>query len=160
MAEVLSITAIASFVLAGFFLIFAIFFWIKFKIPNIIGDLTGLTAKASIAKMRESNEKSGAKSFKPSTVNSKRGKLTETATGFNKTEEATEKLDTNVKQPETGILSDNRADYEPYISETDILEGGTELLVEDETNNSIKHSKVSNVKIIDEITFIHTDEVI
>lgn len=154
MAEVLSIISIVSFVLAGVFLILAVFFWIKFGIPKIIGDLTGRTAKASIAKMRENNEKTGVKSFKPSAGNIERGKLTETASGFN--EEATEKLDLSSVQPETGILSDNKAD----ASETDLLDAGTELLNEKEPKTLTEHTDSSNIKIVDEITFIHTDEVI
>lgn len=158
MAEVLSIISIVSFVLAGVFLILAVFFWIKFGIPKIIGDLTGRTAKASIAKMRENNEKTGVKSFKPSAGNIERGKLTETASGFN--EEATEKLDSSSIQPETGILSDNKAEAEADAPETDLLDAGTALLDEKEPITPIVHTNSSNIKIKDEITFIHTDEVI
>lgn len=156
MAEVLSIISIVSFVLAGVFLILAVLFWIKFGIPKIIGDLTGRTAKASIAKMRVNNEKTGVKSFKPSSENIKRNKLTETASGFNKTEEATEKLDLSSTQPETEILSDNKAD----VLETDMLNMETSLLNENKTENPIAHTNSVNIEIIDELTFIHTDEVI
>ena len=57
MAEILSIISTSSFVLAALFLALAIFFWFKFGIPAIIGDLSGRTAKKSIAQMRENNEK-------------------------------------------------------------------------------------------------------
>lgn len=160
MAEVLSIISVVSFVLAGVFLMLVVFCWIKFGIPKIIGDLTGRTAKDSIAKMRENNEKTGVKSFKPSAGNVERGKLTETASGFNNIEETTEKLDLNSTQPETGILSDNKADAEADFPETDILDVGTELLNDKETENPIVHRNNLDIKITDEITFIHTDEVI
>ena len=62
LSETLSTVTIVSYVLAGVFLAFAVFSFIIFKIPNVIGDLSGRNAKKSIAQMRENNEKSGKKS--------------------------------------------------------------------------------------------------
>lgn len=76
MDEILSTISIISFVLSGVCLILAILFFVKFKIPAVIGDLSGRTAKKSIARMRESNEKSGAKAFRSSRENENRGKIT------------------------------------------------------------------------------------
>lgn len=38
---------------------------VLFKIPIVIGDLSGRTAKKSIERMRLNNEKTGNKSYKP-----------------------------------------------------------------------------------------------
>lgn len=160
MAEILSTISIASFVLAGVFFILSILLWFKFKIPKIIGDLTGRTAKASIAKMRESNEKSGAKFYKPSSDNSERGKLTETASGFNESKIETAKLDINDNQFETGILLENKADKGKSSPDTDILDDGTALLNSNETSKQAKAKERMNITILDEIVIIHTDEVI
>lgn len=77
MAEILSNIASVSYVLAVVFLIAAVVFWFWFGIPGIIGDLSGRTARKSIAKIREKNEKSGKKTYRPSAVNRNRGKLTQ-----------------------------------------------------------------------------------
>lgn len=78
MAETLSILSVVFFVLAGVFFALAVFLWFFFKIPGVIGDLNGRTARKSIAKMRENNEKSGKKTYRSSPTNLQRGKLTDT----------------------------------------------------------------------------------
>lgn len=183
MARILSIVSTVSFVLAGVFLVIAILFWIKFGILNIIGDLSGRTAKKSIAKMRENNEKIGKKSFKPSFVNLGRGKLTDTMKGSEKLNKSA--LKEYEYKPETGTLSENKFNG-LYGSMTDILEDNnvTGLLSENETkildndttdlldNNTTvllnkeieKHlekvTSSTDFKIIDEIILVHTDEFI
>lgn len=76
MAEILHTLSIISFVLAVLFVVIAIIFWFVFKIPNVIGDLSGHNARKSIAQMRQNNEKTGDKSYKASKKNLDRGKLT------------------------------------------------------------------------------------
>ena len=56
MAELLMKISWALFALSAAALICAVVFWVKFKIPKIIGDLTGRNAKKEIAKMRSENE--------------------------------------------------------------------------------------------------------
>ena len=54
MAETLSMLSIISFIVAGVALAVAIFLWIFFKIPRVIGDLSGRNARKSIASVRAS----------------------------------------------------------------------------------------------------------
>ena len=70
---------------SGVCFILAVFIWFKFDILAVIGDLSGSTAKKSIARMRENNEKSGVKSYRSSATNVQRGKLTDTMNMSNKT---------------------------------------------------------------------------
>ncbi|MDR1563598.1 MAG: hypothetical protein LBS74_01395 [Oscillospiraceae bacterium] len=70
----LSATAFLVFIVL---LVFSILFFIRYKIPKVVGDLSGRTAKKSIEQMRLRNEQSGNKSFRPSAVNSDRVPLTE-----------------------------------------------------------------------------------
>lgn len=56
-SEVFEMISMIAFVLAGILFVFSIFWWFKFDIWGIIGDLSGRTAKKSIARMREDNEK-------------------------------------------------------------------------------------------------------
>lgn len=164
MAETLQLLSIISFAVAAVCLVLAIFLWFFFKIPDVIGDLSGRTARKSIARMRAANEKSGSKSYKESKANAERGKLTGTMPGIQK--KKTDGLDDN--KPETGLLSDNKAEgLEP--ESTGILESkATGLLVDDEATAPLatpahKHPACAGGKkleMIEEVMFIHTDEVI
>lgn len=137
MADTLSTLAIIAFVLAGLCLVAAVFLWFYFKIPRVIGDLNGKTARKSIAKMREDNENSGQKSYRPSPTNLERGRLTDTVHPNRVTsgrmsvtappqannaalstdgESVTEKI-------ETGVLGENQAT--PTVDTTAALGGVT-----------------------------------
>lgn len=56
MAETLSMLSIISFIIAGIAFVAVVFLWILFKIPRIIGDLSGRNARKTVAKVRSSNE--------------------------------------------------------------------------------------------------------
>lgn len=115
-SEILSTISLVSFVIAGLSLLLAIFFWIRFNIPAVIGDLSGRTARKSIEKMRVNNEKTGNKSYKPSKTNLGRGQLTDTMPESDKlTEKLKQKFAASEEQPETGLLDENKADF--YDSE-------------------------------------------
>ena len=101
MAETLSMISIIAFVLAGICLVATIILFIYFKIPSIIGDLSGKTARKSIEQMRQNNEKTGNKSYKPSKVNEKRGKLTDSI-------RETSKM---VQKPKKKRKKDQKQDY-------------------------------------------------
>jgi hypothetical protein len=157
--------------------VFAIFTFIGFKIPNVINDLSGRTAKKSIAKMRSDNEKSGDKSFGPSVKAKDRGtttdKIRESEKLINKKtltvktdSDATDVLNSDATLPltnnttilseETEVLSDNA---------TTVLEESTTVLDEDTTVlcvESVPVSQQPNLKfeIIQNIVLIHTNEVI
>ena len=74
--------SVIFFIAAGVFAVLAIALWFLFKIPIVIGDLSGRTAKKSIERMRLNNEKTGNKSYKTSKSNLERGKLTGTMEGM------------------------------------------------------------------------------
>lgn len=164
MAETLQLLSIISFAVGAVCLGLAIFLWFFFKIPNVIGDLSGRNARKSIARMREANEKSGSKSYKESKANAERGKLTGTMQGIRK--KKTDSSDDN--KLETGLLNENKA--EGFESEaTGVLESETTgLLGDDEVtaplNVSAQKPKTTTdrkkLKMIEEVIFIHTDEVI
>ena len=159
MDEILSTISIISFVLSGVCLILAILFFVKFKIPAVIGDLSGRTAKKSIARMRESNEKSGAKAFRSSRENENRGKIT----GIIK---ESAKLDKAVSQSkeesiETGLLIEQDVPTQS-LDETSFLdESGTELLIENQQPIAEPiRRKGKQLIMLEEILLIHTNEII
>ncbi|MGN1139422.1 MAG: hypothetical protein ACI4RM_08220 [Ruminococcus sp.] len=173
MAEILSIISIISFVLSGICIILAVFIFIKFRIPSVIGDLSHRTARKSIEKIRDYNEKSGAKLYKSSTTNINRGMLTDTMPNFKKesiSEVKKAKLSKNDSDPETGLLYDNQAKAvakeETQLldnsNETELLdENETELLIENQSKNvDIRTAKKVDFEILDDVVLVHTDEVI
>lgn len=177
-AEILSLISTISYVIAAISFVLAIFFWFSFKIPSVIGDLSGRTAKKSIAQMRASNERAGGQGYKPSTTNASRGKLTDTMHQSRKqasdaqkkpAAEPKKKAQAEDLMPETGLLEANKA-VVADDQQTDLLEGceATALLVDEdataplyeETKPIIKRTGGKKLKMLDEVMLIHTDEVI
>lgn len=119
-----------SLALAVISLIVAIFIWFKFEIPSVISDLSGRTAKKSIQKLRENNEKSGKKVFKSSTTNIQRGMLTDTMPDSEmlKADERESKKRAELKQQ-----GSNRQDNKEFKRKQPVRETEeTSLLVENE----------------------------
>lgn len=186
-SEILSTISIVSFVLAGISFLLAIFFWIRFQIPSVIGDLSGRTARKSIEKMRADNEKTGNKSYKPSKTNLRRGKLTETMSGSEMlTEKLKKTLNSSDIMQETGLLDENRAKIfvddktdllveseETGLLQTDVLEESEEtgllmeeeektmrLLRENQTENRALEANTVQFVLLEEVMLIHTNETI
>ena len=166
MAQTLQTLSIISFAIAGVCLVLAVFFWFFFKIPSVIGDLSGRTARKSIAKMRATNEKTGAKSYKESKTNAERGKLTGTMPDSGKLNKKNEAPDDD--KPETGLLVDNKANGLDS-EKTGMLESETTGLLIDENatapldaqaHNPIARTGGKKLEIIEEVILVHTEEVI
>jgi len=112
-------------------LIVSIILFFTLRIPKVIGDLTGATARKAIQNIREQNEKTGDKAYKVSPINLERGKLTDKISPSGNLVPqsdshmgagvATEKIGTDRLAPahveETDVLSIN-----PLSSETTVLE--------------------------------------
>lgn len=176
MAQTLQNLSKISFTISGVCFVLAVFLWFFFKIPMVIGDLSGKTARKSIADMRAANERSGIKFYGESRTNSERGKLTGLMTGTFKTKKKkTEQLKKNpaksvtVKDaPETTLLAENKAET-LKTQATGLLEAETTGLLVDEdataplvdmSNRISVRSKAKKFEMIDEVILIHTDEVI
>lgn len=68
MVETLSTISIICFVASGVCLVAAIIIFIVFRIPSVIGDLSGRTARKSVARYRTSKERAGAGLYKTDMV--------------------------------------------------------------------------------------------
>lgn len=163
---------LGALIACGIFFVIAVILFFTMKIPKVISDLSGRTARKAIENIRMQNEQSGDKTYQSSAVNLERGKLTDKisqsgrlmprdATPFG-TGVITEKISTmELEQPagETDVLDQpaNETDVlTPVSGETDVLApaaGETEVLAPVEQS-------VQVFTIEYEITFIHTDEVI
>lgn len=173
MAEILSIISIISFVLSGICIILAVFFFFKFRILSVIGDLSHRTAKKSIEKMRDYNEKSGVKFYKSSTTNINRGKLTDTMTDLYKNSilDVTDtKSSESESNPETGLLSDNKAkvitNWKTKLldnsEETGLLDENETELISENRSVPVDLSQIAKAElnILDDVVLVHTNEVI
>ena len=116
---------------AGLMVTLAVLFFFLFKIPEVIGDLSGRTARKNIAKIRSANERSGDKSFTPGRVNEDRGKLTKSMrldeTGAKGTVDLKSSQNTTRLAGEGAATTDLLNDQGGFIrEETDVLPGADE----------------------------------
>lgn len=159
MADTLSLLSLISFAVAGICLIISIVLWVVFRIPSVIGDLSGRTARKSIAKLRMANEKSGEKGYRVSKVNAQRGKVTETMANIDKPQPK-DKKSGETQRPETGLLQDNMS--------KETMSEATGLLLDAEATQPLGNcmtrevQQVSGIKMemMEEIIFVHTQECI
>lgn len=148
--------------LAAIMFIVSVLIFIVFRIPSVINDLTGRTARKAIEDIRSQNEQSGNKIYKTSHVNRERGKLTDKISPSGKiiknpsdvlyAVSDTEKFDTVQLQEQANA------------NETTVLTNETEVLAptgSDETTILDQTQEQNNIFVIEyEITFIHSDEII
>lgn len=145
---------IGGLVLAGLMLLLAVLLFFLLKIPVVIGDLSGATARKAIENIRKENAKTGEKTYKSSQVNIERGRVTDKMTPSGKLLRrpntgyggamATEKIGTDRLQAEASFTSAVGAE------ETTVLYPGDETTVlSDDT---------SAFRILYEVTLIHTNE--
>lgn len=173
-AEILSLISTISFVIAAISFVLAAFFWFNFKIPSVIGDLSGRTAKKSIARIRASNERAAGQGYKPSMTNVKRGKVTDGIWDSQKLKKdspggaSTPSAVEGTGLPETGLLATNKADI-ANMQHTELLADNdvTEVLQDDNATAALcdepkRVPRAGGKKLImmEEIILIHTDEVI
>lgn len=177
-------------ILAAIMFIISVILFIVLKIPSVIGDLSGATARKAIEDIRNQNENTGEKTYKSSQVNRERGKLTDkisqsgslikNPSGAIWGAMATEKISTQK-------LADDAANETTVLggNETTVLGGGNETTVLGGNETTILNDGLGETTLLDsmviqnetsvlsqgmmptgifeieyEITFIHTDEVI
>ena len=168
----INIVSIIFFIIAGVSLLVAIYSFVRFNIPQVIGELSGRTARKSIAQMRDKNEKTGNKAHRPSPSAIERGTLTDkiekkksvekSDKKISKVEEGTELLNSTEKlltNIQTELLNESETELSDDNATTVLSEETTVL-----TNNDNSQINVSNdsndFKIIQNIVLIHTNEII
>lgn len=150
--------------LAALSLIIAAFLFFVLKIPKVIGDLTGATARKAIDDIRSQNEKSGEKTYKSSRVNRERGMLTDKMT--NSGNVVKHSVDIKNGAMSTSKISTSRLETEALESyETSLLDNNlaeTTVLDSFESGETtVLEQSDADVFIIEyELNFIHTNEII
>lgn len=165
---------IGAAILCGIMFIVSILVFIFLKIPKVISDLTGATARKAIKNIREQNEASGDKAYKVSAFNEARGKLTDKISpsgnviqqhqaqmrGIDTTKISTQELQVEEHANETTVLdSYNETSVldNTGAGETSVL---SEVMTSGETTVLSEATNDSAFTIEYEITFIHTNEII
>ena len=161
-------------------LLVTVILFFALKIPKVIGDLTGYTARKAIKNIRDQNEDTGNKTYKTSAINKARGMLTDKISGSGRLIERSEedtgagmmtmKIATQGLKPlqnvgdETTLLSE--AGETTLLSETIVdsqpMAGETEVSSAPEVGNiAYEQPTAEDIFVIEfEITYIHTHEVI
>lgn len=156
--EVFRYIFIGAAILCGVMLITSILLFILLKIPKVIGDLSGRTARKAIENIRNQNESSGDKTYRSSPVNRERGKLTDKISPSGR-------LIKNPTDALGGAMATEKIGTQRLVSEeTAVLDGGNETTVlggANETTVLSQNDLSTDVFEIEyEITYIHTNEVI
>lgn len=114
--ELLHTLSLAAYILAAILFVLAVILFFVLDIRKVLGDVTGATARKAIENIRQQNETSGEKFYKPSRVNAERGMVTDKISASGRLQRhlpgggaspATEKFDTaklNPQANETTIL--------------------------------------------------------
>lgn len=167
---------IGAAILCGIMFAVSVLVFIRLRIPKVISDLTGLTARRAIKSIREQNEASGDKAYKVSAFNEARGKLTDKISpsgnvvqqyqaqmrGIDTTKIETQELQVDEAANQTSVLDR----YEEMVLPENEGVGETAVLSAPEQTSG-ETSVLSPVNAVDntfcvefEITYIHTSEVI
>lgn len=171
--EVYRYIFIGAAILCGVMFVVSVLLFILLKVPKLISDLSGLTAKKAIKNIREHIEATGDKYHKVSAFNEARGKLTDKISpsgqlqrqghsmklGIDTSKISTQELEYEEQSNETTVLSANETNVlESSAGETSVLTdanyGETSVL-------TAQYETTDQMFTIEyEITFIHTNEII
>lgn len=161
---------IGAAILCGVMLVASILIFILMKIPKIISDLSGATAKKAIKEIREQNERTGDKSHQVSHINRNRGKLTDKISpsgniiqqtqsqmgyGIQTTKIETQQLPVENANETTVLTANETTVLTTNANETTVLSESTA------GETSVLDTPAESVFAIEyEITYIHTQEII
>ena len=174
---------IGAAILAAILFIISVILFFVLKIPSVIGDLSGATARKAIENIRNQNESQGENVYKSNAVNKERSKLTDKispsgsllknptgsiwgAMGTEKistqklSEEATNET-TVLGSNETTVLGSNETTVLGAGNETTVLsvENETTILASNETTvlNSGETTQLGNMPAMNETSVLTPD---
>ena len=158
---------IGAAIAGGIMLAVTVLRFFTLKVPRLVSDLSGATARKAIRDIRAKNERSGDKTYMASAVNLQRGKLTDRITPSGRIIPAT---------PDafgTGIITTKISTQELAQQELPLTEE-TAVLFEQETASPVSPEPAGETEVLSyeaettllapafaieyEITYIHTDE--
>lgn len=179
--ELLQTLSLALYIVAGVLFLVGIALFFLLDVPKLYGDVSGRTAKKAIEAIRQQNESTGNKAYKPSAANAERGKLTDKITQSGRLQSwttglpvsvGTEKLDTSTLMPqpsETTVLAEAANEttvLEQLVGETTVLTGTispageTTILVSNEESSSETVADPAKFTVDVEMFFTGSSEII
>ena len=116
--ELLQTLFLVAYIAAGILFLVAVALFFLLDVPKLYGDISGRTAKKAIEAIRQQNESTGNKAYKPSAVNAERGKLTDKITQSGRLQSQTAGLPVSV-----GTEKFATSTLAPQSNETTVLDG-------------------------------------
>ena len=116
--ELLQTLSLVAYIAAGVLFLVAVALFFLLDVPKLYGDVSGRTAKKAIEAIRQQNESTGNKAYKPSAVNAERGKLTDKITQSGRLQSQTAGLPVSV-----GTEKFATSTLAPQPNETTVLDG-------------------------------------
>lgn len=128
--ELIQTMSLAAFIIAGVLFLSAIALFFLFNIPKVFGEVSGSTARKAIENIRQQNEQTGNKAYRPSPVNAERGKITDRITPSGKLERRVGNAGVSVgtaklQTAELEVPTDATTVLDSPTSETTVLENVT-----------------------------------
>lgn len=169
--ELLQTMSTAAFVASGVLLLITIALFFLLDVPKLFSDVSGRTAKKAIEAIRQQNESTGNKAYKPSAVNAARGKLTDKITPSGKLQSQTDGLPVSVgtekfatatlapNASETTIL-ESRTDETVVLDSTMPLESGKTTLLSGKDFCSVETQNIEEFTVDAELSFSGSSEII
>lgn len=180
--ELLQTLSLVAYLVAGVLFLVAVALFFLFDVPKLYGDISGRTARKAIEAIRQQNQSSGNKAYKPSAVNAERGKLTDKITQSGRLQSqtaglpvsvGTEKFATSTIHPqlnETTVLNQTINEttvLEQPVGETMVLTGtlpatefGETTLLVNEAHHESPASAGSKFTVDVEMSFTGSSEII
>lgn len=165
--ELLQQLSTLSFILAFVFFLISISLYFLLDVPKLYSDISGRTARKAIDGIRQENETSGNKAYKPSSVNMNRGKLTDKISSTGSLEIKEEGFAVNVGTEKISSYMVN-----DYYNETTMLQHPLEQVAYNSTNaaqlgettllveNEINYSRSVDFNLEVEMSFTGSSEII
>ena len=147
--ELIQTLSLIAYIFAGVLFLLAVALFFLLDVPKLYNDISGRTARKAIEKIRQQNESSGNKAYKPSAVNAERGKLTDRITKSGRLQPKTESpihVSVGTEKFETSMLA-------PQSNETSVLsETSNETTVLNESSNetTVLSEQISETTLLTE----------
>ena len=168
--ELLQLLSLVSYIMAGIMFLFAIALFFLLSIPKVVGDITGANAKKAIENIRQQNEISGNKAYKPSPVNASRGRVTDNISAVGDPGSKPNNFGVAVETAKLSTAKLSREAEETMLldnlqNETTVLDGASETTVLsadiDSVETTVLQEETYNGFSVDfEIGFIGSSEII
>lgn len=169
--EFLQTLSLAAYIAAGVLFLVAVALFFLLDVPKLYGDVSGRTAKKAIEAIRQQNESTGNKAYKPSAVNAARGKLTDKITPSGRLESqttglpisvGTEKFATYTLAPQankTTVLAD-ASNETTVLNDPSSTDAGATTLLPINEQLAAPSSKKDEFNVDVEMSFTGSSEII